>query len=216
MSKKMIQVYISSDQYALARRRMWVENLSWPKLITALLNAFITGDITVTRQGRYHLSPPLSSVPVISVPRGGEEIELEPDWNIRGQTRPQVGTEEPKQKPRHAKSWGTREVALYLQQETGRRISLPAMRKLLSVLDVPKGDNSRWNFGGPDDLTVQILKESIEDGTYDAVLYEETSKARAASERNKQKLAALKEAEDMTVKARKLKHLKELRNIETQ
>jgi hypothetical protein len=195
---------------------MWVEDISWPKLISALLNAFIMGDVSVTNDGRYHLSAPVSSVPVIQVPKGDQTIELEPDWNIRGKTRPQVGADEPKQKPRIAKSWGTREVALYLRQETGRRISLPILRQLLSILEIPKGENTRWNFRGATDPAIQTIKDAIENGTYDTLLREGTSKARAASERNKQKLEALESARTKTKNARKSKHLKQLRKIENQ
>ncbi len=214
MSTKLIQVRISTDQYSLARRRMWVENITWTKLISALLNAFITGDITVTKEGRYHMSAPLSSVPVLSVPKGGEEVELEPDWNIRGQIRPQVGAHEPKQKPRNLKNWGTREVAIYLREDTGRRISIPVLRELLSVLDIPKGSNSRWSFRGPDDPAIQSIKEAIEEGIYDELLYEGLKKAVELREKKRAEEKELEESKEVTKKARKIKHLKSLRDLE--
>lgn len=216
MSTKTIQVKITSDQYSLARRRMWAENLTWRQLINALLNAFIMGDITVTKQGRYHLAPPTSAVPVIEVPKYNETVELEPDWNLKGENRPQVGADEPKQKPRHLKSWGTREMALYLRQETGRRISIPVLRKLLSVLGVPKGDNSRWNFTGPLDPNIPTIKEAIEDGTYDTLLSEGIRLAEDFHARKQRELEEMRKAKITNEKARKIKHLKSLRKIETQ
>lgn len=173
------------------------------------------GDVTVTRQGRYYLSPPRDGIPIIEIPKGKDTVELEPDWNIRA-SRPQVSADNPKQKPRRSKSWGTREVAIHLREETGRRISIPVLRKLLPILEIPKGDNSRWNFTGGDDPNVSVIKKAIEDGTYDTLLYEGTLKARQSRERNQRELEELEKAKETTKAARKKKTLKTIHEIENQ
>ena len=208
-----VPVKLSTDQYNLARRRMFAEDMSWQEVLVPLLNAYIMGDVTVTRQGRYYLHPPRDGIPIIEIPKKEDKVELEPDWNI-GENRPQVSADKPQQKPRNLKDWGTRQVAVYLREETGRKISIPVLRQLLSLYEIPKGNNSRWSFTGGDDPHVQTLKQAIEDGTYDTLLREGTQRAVEARKRKQQELDELAEAEEITNERRRQKHLERIRKIQ--
>lgn len=167
---KNINVSLTDDQYELARRRAFVEDLGWKPIFNALINAYIAGDITVTQQGRYTVHPPKSATPVVHVRRDADVIELEPDWNIND-PRPQVG-EDPRQQARPHSGWGTRALTQHIAQETGRKISPHYLRRLLSVLGIEKADNGRWYFEGPTDERVSLVLTAIEEGVYDQMIAE--------------------------------------------
>lgn len=165
-----IGVSISDEQYELARRRAFVEDLKWKHIWNALINAYIAGDITVTQQGRYSIHPPKAAIPVVHVRHDADLIELEPDWSIND-PRPQVGADSTHQQSKHkgAGGWGTTHLHQYIKQETGRKIPKQYLRRLLKALEIPKSDNGRWYFKGPTDPKVETVISAIETGVYDEI-----------------------------------------------
>lgn len=208
-----VSARVTEDQFELLRRRTFVEDLTIQTVLSALVNAYISGDVSVTQQGRYMLSPPSDYDPVIEVERAEDVVEIEPDWGVED-GRPQVGATNHRQKPRGKPDMGTRELARYLRKETGRRVSLPSLRKLLNALDVPKDDNGRWTFEGTDSQTVSQVKEAIESGVYDSLVQEGVEAARKVAEANEAREEEIQEAVESYPKNRRIEHLKRLRRIE--
>lgn len=202
---------LTEDQYNLARRRLFGDDLNWQTMLTALVNAYITGYVSVTKAGRFVLSPPTSKVPVIEVDTGEDLVEVEPDWRVSGE-RPQVGS--PQQRPRKLRQWGTSDLAIYLREQTGRRISIQHLRKLLSTMNLPKGDNGRWSFSGPEDETIQRIIKAIEEGVYDALIREGVQQARQRSKEITKNLESYWQSVESTEMQRRLNHLKRLRELE--
>lgn len=167
---KTIAAQVTDDQYELARRRAFVEDLPWKTIFNALINAYIAGDITVTRQGRYSVALPQSSVPVARVRRDADDIEIEPDWNLKD-PRPQVGTKA-NQQDKPSSGWGTGALNEHIKKETGRKIPRQYLRQLLRTLGIEKADNGRWYFEGPTDPQVETVISAIESGVYDALIRE--------------------------------------------
>lgn len=167
---KTVSVSLTDDQYELARRRAFVEDLGWRTIFNALVNAYIAGDITVTAQGRYTVHPPKSATPIVHVRRDADVVEIEPDWNVND-PRPQVG-DDPRQQARPHSGWGTRALTQHIAQETGRKISKQYLRRLLSVLGIEKAENGRWYFEGPQDSNVSLVLRAIEEGVYDQMIAE--------------------------------------------
>lgn len=165
---KTITAHVTDNQYELARRRAFVEDLSWKTIFNALINAYIAGDITVTQQGRYSVAIPESSTPVVHIRRDADTIELEPDWNVND-PRPQVGTTSSQQARPH-NGWGTSALNEYIKQETGRKIPKQYLRRLLRTLGIEKAENGRWYFEGPNDPQVATILSAIESGVYDEMI----------------------------------------------
>lgn len=211
--KPKITARLTDDQYRLARHRLFVEDLTWQELISTLVNAYICGDISVTKQGRYHVAPPSGDEPVVLVPSGADVVEIEPDWGV-DHPRPQVGAERPRQQPRGVRAWGTTALANHLREVTGRRISKNVLRKLLKLLDIPKQDNGRWEFPGPDSEYVKKLEVAMNDGTYDTLIREGTKEANQLQRQKKKEEAEIEWAFEQDAKQRRLERLKQLRSIE--
>lgn len=209
-NKNSIGATLTEDQYSMVRRKLFVEGLSWQKVISALINAYIMGDISVTTSGRYKLSPPSGYIPVIRIPDGVDEVEIEPDWGVNN-PRPQMGSTSD-----HAwdeEIWKTRELVQYVREITGRRISIILLRELLNHLDIPKA-NTQWKFTGPEDKYVTQVIEAIEEGLYDELSKLGTGRAEQHRLRNKRKLDEPKEAKELTDKEKRIQHLRKLRQIE--
>lgn len=166
---KSISVTLSDDQYELARRRAFVEDLTWSRIFRGLINAYIAGDITVTQQGRYSVNPPKAPIPVVHVRRDANITEIEPDWKTNDK-RPQVGVDDPKHQTKRGSGWGTAALQQHLGEETGRKISRQYLRNLLKLLKIEKADNGRWDFAGPMDPQVKRVIEAVENGTYDEMV----------------------------------------------
>lgn len=207
--KHRVSVHMTKDQFNLARRRLFVEDLSWQTVLNSLINAYIMGDISITSQGRYHISPPKSSIPVIQIEGIKDTVEIEPDWG-KARHRPQAG--DSKQTPRSKPKWGSKELAQHLRSVTGRRVSIQNLRKLLRTLEIEKKGNSRWVFDPDEDSeTIAVIQEAIEDGVYDRLVREGTEEAQKKQQEDK----AEQEAKVQDAKARRLQHLKRLRKIES-
>lgn len=206
---KLISCRLTEDQFGLARRKLFVESLSWQRVISALVNAYIMGDISVTPSGRYVLAPPTGYIPVVKVSEDEDAVEIEPDWGVNN-PRPQMGaTYEPKQ----GEYWGTKELAEYLRVETSRRLSVNSVRKLLRHLNIPK-ENNRWVFIGPEDIYIDQIKEAIQNGTYDDLIRESTKEANKMAMWRKHGVDEIREAKELSEKERRTQHLRRLRNIE--
>lgn len=163
-----VSITISDQQYELARRRAFVEDLRWRHIWNALINAYIAGDITVTQQGRYSVHPPTSATPVVHVRKDADLVELEPDWSIND-PRPQVGDKSTQQtRPHHG--WGTSALLQHLKETTGRKIPKQYLRRLLNLLEIPKADNGRWYFDGINDPLVSVVIEAVVGGVYDEMI----------------------------------------------
>lgn len=203
---------LSEDQYNLVRRRLFIEDLSWQTVIRALLNAYITGDVSVTAQGRYHLSPPSHHIPVMQIE--GSDVEIEPEWTVKD--RPQVGHKSREQKPREKPMWGTRELAAHLRELTGRKVSTNMLRKLLKVIDVPKHNNGGvWKFpGNEDNEHIPRIVEAFEEGVYDSLIYEGTANAEAVMEARLARESYKTEAQRIRQRQKRLAHLRRLRQTE--
>lgn len=215
MSSKGHRVHakLTKDQFSLLRRRAFVEDLTVQAILSALVNAYIAGDVSVTAQGRYMLSPPSDYEPIIEVEKAADVIEIEPNWGVKD-GRPQVGATSHRQKPRNKPEWGTRELARHLRKSTGRRVTIPSLRDLLNTLDIPKGDNGRWSFEGPDSETVNEVKTAIEEGVYDSLVLEGIREARKIAEENEARETEIQEAVEDYPEQRRIQHLKRLRQIE--
>lgn len=213
--RKAVTVHLTPTQFSLARRRIFHEHLTWQMVMNALMNAYITGDITVTKQGRYHMAPPQGAVPVIHVPKDGEVVEIDVDWGTKD-SRPQVGASNKAQHPKRPRSdsWGTRELVGYLREETGRNVRLASLQLLLRTLEIPKHGGHHWKFTGEDDPLVVEILETFHDGTYDRLIRQGLDKAEVARERRKSKEAEIKNAVTTTEQQRKILHLKRLRSTE--
>ena len=215
--KKPVTVQLTPTQRSLARRRIFAEDLSWQKVLNALMNAYITGDITVTKNGRYQMAPPQGSIPVIHVPKGGELVEIDVDWGTHD-SRPQVGANHKAPKGNRSTlaptQWGTRELATYLQKETGRLIRSASLRNLLRTIEIPKADGNRWLFEGEKDPFLPEILEAFQDGTYDLLIRQGVYKAEVAKARRKNNEDEFNEATIKTESERKIAHLKRLRSIE--
>lgn len=183
-------------------------------VLSALVNAYIMGDITVTKQGRYHMSPPSGHSPVIEVEQADDMvIEIEPDWGI-GSDRPQVGADNHRQKPRTKHKWGTRELAQYLRKTTERRVSVQNLRRLLSSMEVEKEDNGRWSFNGPEDRTVIQIVEAVQAGVYDSLVQEGVEAARKQQESMDEATVEHFQSARQEEIARRAQHLRRLRSIQ--
>lgn len=207
-----VNVMLTMDQYNLARRKLFVEHMSWQRVFSALINAYIVGDVSVLENGRYHLAPPSGYKPVVKIE--GSDVDIEPDWGVN--ERPQVGYRNPNQAPKRAKVWGTRELAHHLRSVTGRRISIPLLRKLLQALDVPKTDTGRWKFPKEeDDPHIPKIIEAIEEGVYDELLHGQVAQARLVESDRIKRTRERSQAEKHHAKQRRLEHLKRLRQSES-
>lgn len=203
---------VTKDQYNLARRRLFVEDLNWQTVMRALLNAYIMGDVSVTSEGRYHIAPPSGYVPVVEVTKEEDVVEIEPDWGTTSE-RPQVGANHSRQHPRNHPVWGTRELAAYLRRETGRRVTVQVLRKLLTLLEVPKADNGFWQFDGEDDKHVSTIIEAITDGTYATLVKEGVVNAQKHVEKKEDRALDSEELEEARSRNAKINHLKRVRRI---
>lgn len=212
-SSPRVTARLTDDQYELLRRRLFVEDLSIQTMLSALVNAYIMGDVSVTAQGRYMLSPPSGYTPVVEVEKSEDVVEIEPDWGVED-GRPQVGATSHRQKPRTKPEWGTRELAYYLRKSTGRRVSIPNLRKLLNATEIEKADNGRWTFEGPDDPNVGTVKQAVEEGVYDALVREGVHEARKVQEQKQVEEDELEFAIEETETNRRIQHLKRLRKVE--
>lgn len=211
LETKRVAVTLTLDQYNLARRRLFVESMSWEKVLRALVNAYITGDVSVSKQGRYSLAPPSNLVPQVKVPIDGDLVDIDVDWQTPSE-RPQVGVTEPRQQSRSRDYWGTREVSAFLRETTGRNVKPQGLRLLLRTLNVPKGAHKQWRFDGPNDKKLLLIIDAVKDGTYDSLIREGLSELETKRRRKQAEARDLKQSEEMTAEQRRIAHLKKLRN----
>ena len=206
-----VSVKLTEDQYNLARRKLFVEHITWQAMLSAVINAYIVGDLSVLENGRYHLAPPSSYKPVVRIE--GSDVDIEPDWAVN--ERPQVGYRNHAQAPKRAKVWGTRELAHHLREVTGRRVSLQTLRKLLDSLDIPKTETGRWKFPKEaDDPHIPKIIEAIQMGEYDRLLYGGVAQARQTEDAKIKKIREKTEANKRHAQQKRLEHLKRLRQSE--
>lgn len=208
-----VATQLTDQQYNLARRRLFAEKQTWQKVLNALVNAYITGDITVTEAGRYHLSTPKGKPVVIQVPKGADLIEVDVDWGTKDR-RPQVGADSPSQKPKVLSAWGTKDLLFHLRSVTGRRITMQSLRYLLRIMEIEKDGNNRWEFKGPEDERVTEVEEAIYSGLYDELVRMGTEAAAAIRITKEKQEKALKNAVSAHEAERKALHLKRLNQIE--
>lgn len=208
-----ITAALTAEQYQLARRRLFTERQSWQKVLNALINAYITGDITVTDAGRYHLKPPQAQPIVVHIPKGADLIEVDIDWGTPNK-RPQVGAGNSSQQPKVHKAWGTKALAQYLREQTGRKITLQSLRYMLRVMEIEKKHNNRWEFQGPDDPVVAEVLDAIITGLYDDLVRMGTDAASAIRIHKENQEKTAKQALLANQAERRMLHLKRLRSIE--
>lgn len=208
-----VSTQITSQQYNLARRRMYAEGQNWQKVLNALINAYIIGDVTVTDGGRYQVSPPKHLPVSVQVPKNADLIEVDVDWGTRDR-RPQVGANAPSQQQKPRKSWGTKELLNHLRKETGRHVTIQSLRYMLRILEIEKQENNRWIFSGPEDERVAEIEEAIYSGLYDELIRMGTERAEAIRITKQKQKKALKQAASAYEAERKLLHLKRLNQLE--
>lgn len=211
--RKMVPVKLTEDQWKLAKRRLFVEHQTWQVVLSALVNAYICGDITVTRDGRYSMNPPEGASPVVEVPKGADYVEIEPDWQVP-QGKPQKGYEN-REYDSPAPGWGTRQLQQHLRKHTGRGLKLPALRELLRYLEIEK-EGHRYLFDGPTDERVDMIETAIHTGVYDALVRKGLKQADKYREQKIEEQEEIEKSAGVYKESKRLKRLKQMRSIEDQ
>lgn len=148
-------VRLTESQYRLARERFARDRtgMSWQKLLTAAVNAYVRGDFQVNPDGTYTIGEP----GVISYEDDADAVDLDDLAPHAGRSR----------KPK-AVVLGTRDVAERAERETGRRVPLPLLRALLRERFPDAGQGSgagrryRWKPGDPEvDEIVKLIGEGV-------------------------------------------------------
>lgn len=208
--KKQVTVNLTQDQFDLARRRLFIEGLSWGVVLRALLNAYVMGDVSVTKSGKYYMAAPSNYKPVVHVTQAEDVVEIEPAWGVTSD-RPQVGENRVGTVTKLPPKWGTRELAAYLRDHTGRKITPMYLRKMLALIEIPKGENGRWSFEGENDPQVKTIIKAITEGVYEAIIYEGLQEAKQYQAKRVEKAEEIKDAirnTKMEEQARRLRRLK--------
>lgn len=170
-------VRLTDRQWKLAKRKMADDQLTWQAILSAAVNAYILGHFGVTPSGRYTVWPPGSEAPAVEDPDGDGTVDLAELWQgapPQGNPRPHSSQDDPQQRQwgTGGRRWGTRELAAHLRYETGRRVNLTVLRKLLRRHFSDVKDGHRWKFDGPGDPTVARCVDLVADGELDRVATE--------------------------------------------
>lgn len=218
IERKSVMLRITEDQYRILKRKAFVEDLSFQVIFNALTNAYITGDLTVKRDGRYAINQPLQNVePVVQYRDKDQElVEVRPDWQTKTaankKPQPQVPPSRKAHRKNKSENWGTKEARAYLRGETGRKVDQQVFYQLLHALEIPKA-GARYKFTGPDDPHILKLKEGIESGLYDELKTNSLKTAVAHTEAKKKQKEDFIDAETMLARKKKLDHVKRLQEI---
>lgn len=144
-------VKLTAEQYQLAKGRFQrTPGMTWQKLFAAATNAFIRGDLEIHPDGSYTVGQP----DVISFGDDADAVELD---DIEDETDPDVLT--------------TRDLADKAERETGRRVSLTLLRRLIRerfplVENPGPGTRYRWAADHPD---VERIIDAIANGALDEI-----------------------------------------------
>jgi hypothetical protein len=210
---KSVTVTLTEDQFELARRRLFIEGLGWTTVLRALVNAYVMGDVSVTKSGKYYMAPPSNYRPVVHVSKAEDVVEIEPEWGVASD-RPQIGTTSVGQVTHLPDKWGTKELAAYMREVTGRKISPTYLRRMMALIEIPKGSNNRWSFDGPDDPKVATVRKAIDEGIYQAIIHEGIRVASQYEDKRRKKAEEIKEAIHDTKMEERARRIKMIKSIE--
>lgn len=150
-------VRLTESQYALAKEKFARDRgMSWQKLLTAAVNAYVQGDFIVKPDGTYTISEPSA----ISYGDDDDAVDL------ADLLEPHEGRPYGSQK---SETIGTRELAKLAERRTGRRVAIPVLRRLVRER-FPQEENPgpgtryRWETTDPE---VDEIIEAIGAGALD-------------------------------------------------
>lgn len=158
---------LSPKVYRFLNQRRHADRLSIQQILAAGIAAYIVGDLEVTHEG-YRVRPARakgSPSAIIEHADGTEETFTLEDAQLAREivheatARPQeIGLN----RRNDGEVWGTRELAAYLREETGRYIGMDGLRGFLRRR-FPKPEGQReWRWSGPDDPQVAEIAEGIQ------------------------------------------------------
>lgn len=155
-------VKLTDRQFTAAKKRMAVEGVSWQKVLSAAINAYIIGDLRVTPEGRYTVLEPRIRTPRIMDEDSGEAVDIrELKRDKSGRVHSKQGTRQ-RMRGRRQEGWGVGELVIWLRLQTGRKVQAQKLRKMLKAMEVPKAENGRWMFEGEDDpVVIDVLKRVV-------------------------------------------------------
>lgn len=145
-------VRLTENQHRLAKERFAREpGMTFQKLLTAAVNAYVHGDFRVLPNGTYTIESPGA----ISFEDDGEAEDL-------------LGLDAHEGRPSGRQTtevWGTRQLAEFAEQTTGRRVSLQLLRALLRER-FPQGSDgpgTRYRWVAHSDEAMAVVN-AIADG----------------------------------------------------
>lgn len=162
-------VRLTEAQYALAKERFVSDRgMSWQKLLTAAVNAYLRGDFTVNPDGSYNVEPPGA----ISYVDDEEAVALE---DLEDHTGRSYGTSKPR-------TLGTRELAELAEKRTGRRVQVAILRRLVRERfpqEENPGAGTRYHWREDDPDIVRII-DAIAAGALEEIARRGVSEAERA------------------------------------
>ena len=162
VSKPHVQtVRLTPEQHTLARKRLETERLTWQKLLSAAVNAYVRGEFRVNARGRYYFGSSQS----------GEALAFEDSDDA-------VGLEDLQEVDiplsDDEATLGTRELAEKAEQMTGRRVPLTLLRRLVRTRwpqEESPGPGTRYRWREDDPQVWEII-DAIGKGAIDELRYE--------------------------------------------
>lgn len=154
-------VRLTTEQNDLAKRRLEAERLTWQKVLSAAINAYIRGDFRVNLRGEYRVQTSEASGALAfgddDEALGLEELQeldlpLEDDEDILT----------------------TRDLAEKAEEVTGRKVPLTLLRRLVRTRwpqEESPGPGTRYRWRANDPVIWEII-EAIGEGAIDQLRYE--------------------------------------------
>lgn len=164
-------VKLTEQQFRLARTRIEHEHLSWQRVLSAAVDAYIVGELKVTPVGNWSVSDEGDEV-LSFVDGDADALDLDDLVGLvpaEGQGDRPYGQQVPE-------TIGTRELAERAEAKTGRRVSIHMLRSLLRERFPearPEGSTQyRWD---EDDPQIGEIIQAIADGALDEIRHRRLS-----------------------------------------
>lgn len=172
-------VRLTEEQHRLFRVRLANEpGLTVQKVLTAAVNAYVRGDFRVNARGEYEIGPAPAghaAADVISFDDDEEALDLDDLDNLL------VADNGNSYSDPDPKFLGTREIAERAEEQTGRAVPVPLLRRLLRErYPKPAGAHAQARYRWPeDDHRIAEIIQLIADGALDELRKSAITEARS-------------------------------------
>lgn len=168
-------VRLTEAQHILARQRFALEHgMTWQKLLTSAVNAYLRGEFRVAPDGTYSWHPggfeEEPAPPPSSVITAGEEDDAVSLDDLEDYPGRETGPP--------PEVFGTRKLKALAEQVTGRTVHPHLLRRLIRERFRPEGaQGGHYTWTGPGDPEVQAIIDAIAEGGLDEVRSKGISRA---------------------------------------